>query len=243
MQSLLLEAGVTFDSGFISIPDTIKQVKLDVGLSYSAPQTQIWLSNEPNLLVFGFEPNPESVQSIKSQSNKKRAESHGDVLNTEYLIQKKAYIIQTALGNKEYGSIPFYITKNDAGCSSLFKPKDEYHIFEKRIEVPVYKLSSFFKFFPFHKIPYISFLKIDAQGSDLDILIGAEHYLSQYVVYITVESDGFQYEGADHDNEHSVYSFLTNQGFIRVRHPNTTDPTYINSKYTHLSNLFIYQRG
>jgi len=42
------------------IPDKCIHVKLDIGLSYNAPQSQSWLSKEPNLMVFGFEPNPES---------------------------------------------------------------------------------------------------------------------------------------------------------------------------------------
>ena len=50
----------------IYIPNNIKKVKLDIGLSINAPHSYQWLKQEPDdLLVFGFEPNPESVSSIK----------------------------------------------------------------------------------------------------------------------------------------------------------------------------------
>ena len=48
------------------IPENCTHVKLDVGLSYNAPQSQIWLSIEPNLMVFGFEPNTDVIDSISN---------------------------------------------------------------------------------------------------------------------------------------------------------------------------------
>ena len=45
---------------FNKIPANIKRIKIDVGLSYCAPQTQLWLkqNTENDLYVFGFESNP-----------------------------------------------------------------------------------------------------------------------------------------------------------------------------------------
>ena len=45
--------------GKISIPENIKHVKLDIGLSYSAPMSQYWLSHEEDLIVFGFRAPPD----------------------------------------------------------------------------------------------------------------------------------------------------------------------------------------
>ncbi len=53
------------ENGKIDIPLNIKRVKLDIGLSYSAPMSQHWLSHEDDLLVFGFEPDLTSVSTIK----------------------------------------------------------------------------------------------------------------------------------------------------------------------------------
>jgi FkbM family methyltransferase len=205
--------------------------------------TQTWLSTESDLVVFGFEPNPESVASILSPTNKKRDPSHGDVLDYKYIDGKQALIIPSAVGKDESESINFYITQRDVGCSSLYKPKTDYHIVEKTIKVPVIKLSSFFKLFPFHQFPIIEYIKIDAQGSDFDILLGAEEYLKNHVVYVTVETDGNQYEGADLDNPSVVYNYMISQGFERVNHPNTSDATYLNIKFKEYSGAFIFQRG
>ncbi len=40
--------------GKIEIPAHIKRVKLDIGLSYSAPMSQEWLTREDDLLVVWF---------------------------------------------------------------------------------------------------------------------------------------------------------------------------------------------
>jgi FkbM family methyltransferase len=240
---LLDSAKIHVVNNYIYIPDSIKHIKIDIGLSYSAPMSQTWLSSESDLLVFGFEPNPESVASIISSTNKKRDPCHGEVLDYKYIVEKRAFIIPVAVGKDEVESIDFFITQRDVGCSSLYKPKTECHAVEKTIKVPVIKLSSFFKLFPFHQFPIIEYIKIDAQGSDFDILLGAEDYLRNHVVYVTVETDGNQYEGADLDNPGVVYNYMVSQGFERVNHPNTSDATYLNRKFKEYSDVFIFQRG
>jgi FkbM family methyltransferase len=243
IRQLLESANIQVINNYIYIPEEIKHIKLDIGLSYNAPMTQRWLSTESELVVFAFEPNPESVASILSLTNKKREPYHGDVLDYKYIHGKRAHIVPVAVGKDESESIDFYITQRDVGCSSLYKPKTECHAVEKTIKVPVIKLSSFFKLFPFHQFPIIEYIKIDAQGSDFDILLGAEEYLKNHVVYVTVETDGDQYEGAELDNPGVVYNYMVSQGFERVHHPNTSDSTYLNSKFKEHSGVFIFQRG
>ena len=46
-----------------------KRVKIDVGLSYSAPHSQDWLSKDDDLIVIGFEPNPDCIDSILSKKS------------------------------------------------------------------------------------------------------------------------------------------------------------------------------
>ena len=57
-----------------TMKENIKHVKLDIGLSYNAPHSQNWLENEPNLLVIGFEPNPDFLASISSKDNIEKRE-------------------------------------------------------------------------------------------------------------------------------------------------------------------------
>ena len=51
------------------IPENIKHVNIDIGLSYNAPQSQVWLSNTPDLFVFGFEPNPDCYKILNKSIN------------------------------------------------------------------------------------------------------------------------------------------------------------------------------
>ena len=129
----------------ISIKDNIKHVKLDIGLSYSAPQSQNWLETEPNLLVIGFEPNPDFLVSILSKDNiDKRESCHGDPINKKY-VNDRFFLFPIALSNvNEPTEMIFYETQKDVGCSSLYKPIDlnlgEYKI---KSNVPVYSLHLF----------------------------------------------------------------------------------------------------
>jgi hypothetical protein len=126
----------------------------------------------------------------------------------------------------------FYVSNNDCGTSSLY-PNDERYLgkIKEVIDVPVYSLKMFFDGFPWDRFEYIDYIKIDAQGSDLNILKSAGSYLSDRVVYVTAEADGHQYIGAEECSVSNIISYMESQGFMRIRHPNTSDPTFVNKKY------------
>ena len=233
---------------FYRIPDICSHVKIDVGLSYGANQSSTWLDNEPNLMVFGFEPNPESVQCIKNGNIQLRHPAHaaaGNPLDKKHLDSGRMHIFPVALSNVEKEeTMKFYVNSKDCGTSSLFM-HDEIYLgpIEKQIDVPVLNLKMFFDKFPWEKFEYIDYIKIDAQGSDLNILKGAGDYLTNKVVYVTAEPDGYQYIGASNCNTNDLKIYMESQGFIFIKHPNTIDPTFINSKFLHLQNsIFILQR-
>lgn len=241
--SLLQDSHITLVNSKILIPESIKHVKLDVGLSYGAPISQQWLSREDNLMVFGFEPNPEAVECIRSPTNSKKHECHGDILEHKYL-DKQCFILPVALSAETEQTKPFYITTVDEGCSSFYKPSGVLFDVEKIIQVPVITLADFLSVFPFDQIPYIEYLKIDAQGADLDILRGAGDYLEK-IVFITAESSvGNLYLDVKDNDVNKVDEYMKEQGFFRVLHPNTGDPTYLNYRYRDIaSSIFIYQQG
>lgn len=243
MDIFLRNNNVEFENNKIKIAENIKRVKIDIGLSYNAPQSQVWLKKEKDLLVFGFEPYPENIKSIIIGA-KKRKSSHGEPLNIKYIKNNHFKIISCALSNiEETRQMKFYITQKDSGCSSLFIPKIEYvGPIKNIINVPVFSLKHFFDLFPWDKIPIIEYIKIDAQGSDLNILKGAQKYLTEKVVYITAEADGFQYNGAEDDNVKSIIKYMENIGFDYVNHKNTNDPTFLNKKFLHKKNIYIKQR-
>lgn len=227
----------------INIKPNITHIKLDVGLSYGAPISNIWLQNEPNVLVIGFEPNLHSVNNILNKNIVNRHPLHGEPIRNEY-INDRFFIFPIALSNVDTPcEMVFYETHNDVGCSSLLKPIDQrLGPYTVKSAVPVYSLKHFFDLFPFDRFEYIDYIKIDAQGSDLDILKGAGNYLKERVVYITAEPEHEYYENCHNNNTTNIENYLKTQNFIRVYNKNTVDPTFLNITFQHLADtIFIYQ--
>jgi hypothetical protein len=128
-------------------------------------------------------------------------------------------------------------------CSSLYKPNENIHgKIQGIVDVPVYSLKHFFDIFDWNRFPYIEYIKIDAQGADYNILLSADNYLKERVVYITAEPEFYQYENIDNNTIENIKTYLESQGFIHVHHPNTKDPTFVNTKYLHLKDdIYISQ--
>ena len=135
--------------------------------------------------------------------------------------------------------------KNDCGTSSLFEPQEHcLGPIEKKIKVPVFSLKHFFDLFPWDKFEYIDYIKVDAQGSDLDIIKSAQNYLSDKVVYVSLEAEENQYKNCQHNNYYNMCKYMETQNFIPINHPNTVDPTFINKKFLDLKdNIYINQYG
>jgi hypothetical protein len=241
MQSFLSLYVPLKKNGKINIPLNIQHIKLDIGLSYSAPMSQYWLSNETDLFVYGFEPLPTSIETIKKGATKLDP-SHGDPLNPTY-IGERFFLIPCALGLSKNPTVQFYVTKNSCGCCSIYPPK--YFEIEKVIDVPIFSLSNFFALFPFDSHPIIDYIKIDTQGSDLDIVKSGGSYLKERVVYITIEAENDQYQNTN-NSESDIDQYMKRIGFVRDFSKNTVDPTYFNPKfldYIQKYNIQIYQKG
>ena len=225
MEDFLKENNIEFENNKIKIKNTTKSVKIDIGLSWNAPHSIYWLERQKDLEVFGFEPVSENIKSVKNR-----------------ITNKNFHLIPCALSNnKEKKDINFYVTKNDMGCSSLFQPK--VIPVKKVIKVPVFSLKHFFDLFPWDKMPIIEYIKIDAQGSDLYILKGAEDYLQKRVVYITAEPDGYQYKGAEETNVSAITNYMKTIGFDYINHKDTMDPTFLNKNFIDKKSVQIYQKG
>jgi FkbM family methyltransferase len=231
-----------------NIPSTCSHIKIDIGLSYGANQSSNWLDKEDDVMVFGFEPNPESYNCLLNGNIQLRHPSHacaGVPLDKRHIDAGRMHIFNVALSNNEnIEEMDFYVNSKDCGTSSLYSHDQQYlGPIEKVIKVPVYSLKMFFANFPWEKFEYIDYIKIDAQGSDLNILKGAGNYLNEKVVYITAEPDGNAYIGANDCNVENITSYMNSQDFIKIKHPNTADPTFINKKFLHLQNkIYISQK-
>ena len=230
------------------IPENIKKIKIDIGLAYNAPQTQNWFENNKtnDLFVYAFEPNPTAYTELLKGNIQKKEYYHGTPLENKYINGGCFCLIPVALNNVDKPTVmKFYDMANDCGISSLYHPRCEtLGAIKNVIDVPVFSLKDFFDLFDWNRFPYIEYIKIDAQGSDYDILLSAGKYLKEHVVYITAEAECQHYIDCEHNNNDNISNYLLSQGFIRMDHPNTSDPTFVNSKYIHLKDeIYIYQKG
>ena len=116
---------------------------------------------------------------------------------------------------------------------------------ERIIEIPIFSLSDFFDLLPFDSHPVIDYIKIDAQGSDLNIVKSAGDHLKERVIYVTLEAENTQYENTVSSYQ-DIDNYMHNIGFVRYTSPNTSDPTYFNLRYSdYVKNheIQIYQKG
>lgn len=216
---------IRISNGKIVIPENTKHIKIDIGLSYSAPHSQVWLEKEEDLCVFGFEPHPESINSILSGAVK-RHPSHGKPLETKY-IDNGFNLIPCALSSFS-NNIKLYSTPQDIGCSSIFEPINT--IVNKIYEVPCFTLVDFFEIFPFDDFPIIEYIKIDAQGSDLDIIKGGKDYISKYVVIITIEPENDCYKNTVNSFD-DIVKYMTSINFSLIETTQAKDPTFVNNHF------------
>jgi len=218
----------------IKIPKKIKQIKIDVGTAMNAPNSELWLNNLSDRVVFGFEPNPKSVRELLSGDNKKYGNSYR-YLNLKH-VDNRFFLFNVAIDDCSLQLKPFYLTKGDGGNSSLHKPS-EFKI-KDRIFVPCIRLSDFLSLIPWKRFRYIEHLKIDTQGNDLRVLKSAGDYL-QRIVFISVECTARGYEHT-HTEEELDY-FMGTEGFEII--PETDrggNKTYINKKYKNLRGELDY---
>jgi hypothetical protein len=152
-------------------------------------------------------------------------------------------LIPCALGQSKNTKIPFFVTAQDCGCSSIYRPKD-FEV-ERIIPVPIFSLFDFFELFPFDTHPVIDYIKIDAQGSDLDIVKSAGYYLQERVIFITIEPENTQYQNTINSAQ-DIYNYMLSIGFMPYPTNHTDDPTYFNPRYKEYvlaHNVQIYQKG
>jgi FkbM family methyltransferase len=192
-----------------SIPEHCKRVKIDVGLSYHAPNIDLWLELDPDVFVLGFEPN---VYNLKRIYNDFHLKSNPPLFRKlpHHFINKEAAIIPFALGNEEK-FVSFYCTKEDPGCSSIYEP-NTLEVLTKT-EVPCYKLDTILKKIDWQRFPYIDGMKIDAQGHDYEILLGCEENIEK-ICYIFIEITSENLYKDCGDKWPSMKSFLEGKGFV-----------------------------
>lgn len=248
LKDYMVKAGVPFKDYKIDIPDWVTSIKLDVGVCYTAAHTQNWLDADGGAMVFGFEPNPLSYKSITSKPEDRPKNFRGymngitgSYHQIEYdLVGKRCFFMPVALSDVEKPeTMDFYVTANMPDCSSLNKPKSDFTEISSVEKVPVFSLRDFFELLPNDKI--VDYIKVDVQGADLKVLKGAGLHLKNRVVFVTAEPETRTYEDCTDNTAENITSYMESQGFSRIRHTNTQDPTFLNKKFWDRQNVYISQ--
>ena len=218
-------------NGELHFPSWCKRVKIDVGLSHNAPNSQAWLEKDDDLLVLGIEPNEDAIKTIKGLQEPPYKSKW--VLDKNY-ISKRFFMIQVALSD-ENRLDTFYKVKNkvnermegyDMGSSSLYKPKQlEY----QQSDVSVFRLDELLNIFDWKSVPRIEQVKIDAQGEDFKIVKGIGPYLEK-IGYVTIETSTYgQYEGVTEELG-TIDSLMSANNFAKIS--GGDDSTYQNLRFT-----------
>lgn len=226
--------------GHITIPKEYTHIKVDVGLSFNAPNSALWLDKYrlPGRFVIGIEPNAKSLRRIESGHNHLPYEC--DSSNLVYKLVREENrphwraLNASHVGTDWYGlnaavdeGQPRFQSFNVAeltGTDSLLDvtPHSGLKVVAKTY-VPVIRLSDVFDRIDFDRFQVIEHLKVDAQGMDGRVLRSAKHYLKERVVYVTAESYTFQYVGG---GQVSVDEYLLSQGFHKLH-----GETWINGRF------------
>jgi FkbM family methyltransferase len=159
----------------------------------------------------GFEPNVFNLKRIHSDFHLKSHPPEFRKLPHEY-INKEAVIVPFALGD-ETKFLPFYCTKEDPGCSSIYEPRTLEVL--AKTEVPCYRLDTFLKSFDWTRFPYIDGMKVDVQGHDYEVLLGAEEIIGKICyIFIEITSENLYKECPEKYN--LMKSYLETNGFTQV---------------------------
>ena len=222
---------VAMDSkGYIVLPASVKRLKIDVGLSFNAPNSELWLERIPELAVFGFEPNLRAVSDILSGS---RARGSTYVYLDKKRVGKTWFLFPVALGATQ-GHVKFYNTINDPGQSSVFEP-EAFGSYSEEV-VPMFTLSDLLSRIPWGYegddgvFPIIEHIKTDAQGFDVEVLRGAGRFLSERVVCVTSEKAAWGYKDTGHSAQELI-DFMWREGFVLMSDLGG-DFTFVNTNLT-----------
>lgn len=242
-----------FKDGLITLPKGIKKIKIDVGLSFSAPISWEWLENDPEVVCFGFEPNTNSLEILHGQKSPDPLLKSNQFKKTNIKkhIGDRFFILPYALGRnnseKEFYNV---INKTDnsnsesdyeyeSGSSSLYEP---IHMKYTKSIVKVYNLYTFLSNFNWSSISSITQIKIDAQGEDFNIIYGLKQYLKKVeVISYEINAPGyFGYKNYKLKNLKLFFHMIIN-GFYPFKRT-ASEITYRNFRFINSKDNF-YSSG
>ena len=194
----------------IETPEGKFDLYIDIGLSINAPKSVEWLSSKPDAFVIGIEPNPRSIESIRSKENLFPHLPFDN--NTIPASEKRFYLIQGGVANVDTPEIrSFNMMQPDPGTSSFLKSsgvlESRGYSVESVIDVKVFSLESLL-----NSINWDSFntrdivIKSDTQGYELEVLQSLGPYISNVKsLEIEITTHG-QYQNAEESQDIIKYA-------------------------------------
>jgi len=224
----------------IHLPNCINKIKIDVGLSISAPVSWEWLENDPGVVVFGFEPNLKNIEEIKGNILNNSQDTLGLFQHNNFskYLKKRFFIIPHALSqensDKEFYNVLNKINQSklgyefESGSSSLLKPISMEYVKSK---VKVFNLFTFLSKFDWKKVNSITQIKIDAQGEDFKIIYGLKNFIKKVEV-ISYEINAPGYQGYNNYKLQNIklFFYMVTNGFYPLK-KTASEMTYKNIRY------------
>ena len=209
----------------IQIPQTARRIKIDIGLSHDAPNSNIWLGQQPDTFVIGVEPNIGNILSVTTSG----LGHHPHFTLLPFAIDDV----------EEQTQKEFYHTAGDPGCSSLYEPNHTlpYEV-SRTYKVDVIPLSTILEAIDWDRFEYIDVLKIDTQGNDLNVIKSAGKWIHK-VVYLHCEIDTHElYNGTPAADEYDCY--LESIGFEKVKDGSIVDGVVVDRLYVNKKSIGIH---
>jgi len=208
------------------LPAGATKLRIDIGLSFNAPNMSRWLMELEDCAVIGVEPFKMNIDVCN--------ELLKGGTNSQWIL------LNCAIDDVEEETIkPFYITAGDPGHCSLYKPQT-FEV-QSQIEVNTISLEEILKHVFDHnpQLSYVEYVKCDTQGNDLNVIKSAREYLSK-IAMIEVECTTHgDYENTPPDG--LIEEYLENNNFMFIKNREESfvkgipvDKVYINKKYLHL---------
>ena len=189
-----------------TIPENIKRLGIDIGLSYDAPNSQRWLSEYDDMFVIGFEPVPANCESVLNSFQSDRFHLYPYAVSDKN--EKRKFNV-----TKHSESI-----EKDKGQSSFYSPQDwSPFSIDETIEVNCIALTSLLELIDWKRFEKIDIVKVDAQGHDFEIIRPLVPYFDRIsVVKLEVTTNGL-YKNTPNTNPSEISKFMNNNGY-RLAH-------------------------
>jgi len=224
---------------FLERLSSFDRIRIDVGLSFNAPFTKHWSENHPDTLILAIEPSLHSLSIIFSV-NKPPYENKSllqlSPTGFAYLSQNRPIMLDNmlflpcALSNCAWQETTFY-ENTDPGTSSLYPPN--VHTPRAATQVTVTSLNSLLQSIKLDPNKLIEVLKIDTQGNDLFVLLGAVNFLPQ-TMYVQVEISTYgQYKDVP-ETFLTIDSLMRANNFHMCHRDHRGDAIYLNNKFKNL---------